>query len=164
MAPVSLQIAMADGRVVVNLLTSLAASPAAEMPDVHARDELHVHGDTVRLVILGVPTSRLQEGTMKLKSGPPVKAQALTTFVPLAGCSTISDALRDGSRLLLPVVGIDAAIGHATSVVATDGSIFGGERIVQTHTPYPYLERFKTIFWHCLSAGHMTCPNLGWGC
>ena len=60
---------------------------------------------------------------MKLKSGPPVKAQALTTFVPLAGCSTIRDALRDGSRLLLPLVGIDAAIRNVTSVVATEAPL-----------------------------------------
>ena len=46
-------------------------------------DKLHLAGEGVRLVMLGVPTSRLQEGTMKLKRGPPSKAQQIDVTVAL---------------------------------------------------------------------------------
>ena len=52
------------------------------MPDaLHDLNELRLPGNDVRVQINGVPASRLQAGEMKLKTGPPPKAQAVSATI-----------------------------------------------------------------------------------
>ena len=70
-----------------------------KMPDAVNVGDLHLAGETVRLEIHGVPATRLQAGTMKLKSGPPSKGQIVhastrtcrsPTFTQSSTCSNMA--------------------------------------------------------------------------
>ena len=106
MATVALQLAVrADGHVCAVLLTAGAPPGDADM-----HDEVRLPSDSVRLEILGVPATRLQAGAMKLKSGPPSKGQVVGVYVPLGSVKTVADVIKQGSRKLFPVTGVDEAI------------------------------------------------------
>ena len=93
-----------SGDVVVR--ARLAAGHAAgdvDIPDAWGGDDVHfdghelirLAGDHRRLEIHGVPSSRLQEGSMKLMSGPATKGQVTHVQVPLGShVKTIADVLK----------------------------------------------------------------------
>ena len=63
-------------------LHASAAGVKMSLSMVSVVSELRLPGERVRLEIHGVPTSRLQEGTTKLKRGPSSKGQVIDACVP----------------------------------------------------------------------------------
>jgi len=91
---------------------------------------LRLPGDSVRLEMYGVPTSRLQEGVAKLKRGPSSKGQVVGWSQPLGdGIQTVEDLLHQGSRSRFPVAGVDAALS-AVKVVVIEGPFYGQRRLL----------------------------------